>query len=75
MMWSDPIVDEIRTEAKAWADQFKGDVHALFEELRRLEQESGQNGLTLPPRAPTQITTSVAPLVTATTVENSQHAH
>lgn len=48
-MWSDPIVDQVRAEAKNWSDQFGGDLHAMFEELRRLERESGREVIALPP--------------------------
>lgn len=52
-MWSDPIVDQIRAEAKAWSDQFGGDVDAIFAEMRRLEESSDEPLVAMPPRTPT----------------------
>jgi hypothetical protein len=71
-MWSDPIVDEVRAEAKQWADQFQGDVRAMFAEIRRLEKLSGEKFITLPPRPPRETKASIAPLSISPTVDNPQ---
>ena len=71
-MWSDPIVDEIRAEAKKWSDQFNGDIHAMFEELRRLERVSGREILSLPPRPAVRQATVVTPLLPTDAPGSSQ---
>ena len=69
-MWTDPIVDGVRSEAKRWADQFAGDVEAMFAELKRLEQESGREYLELPPRPPA-LDSVIAPLASSAVPEQS----
>ncbi len=46
----DPIVAEIRAIRKAHAEKFNNDLHAICEDLRRQERESGRKYVTLPPR-------------------------
>ena len=41
-MIDDPIVDEIRRIRHAYAKQFKNDLHAICEDLRRQERESNR---------------------------------
>jgi hypothetical protein len=74
MMWTDPIVDEIRANAKKWSDQFGGDLHAMFEELRRLERESGENIVSLPPRPAEVVSSPIAPLLSSSKTNTSQQA-
>jgi len=50
MMYDDPIVDEIRQIRKQHTDKFGGDIHAICEDLRRLERESGRQYVSFPPR-------------------------
>ena len=50
IMRNDPIIDEIRKRRKEHADQFHGDLHAICEDLRRQEKESGRDFVSLPPR-------------------------
>jgi hypothetical protein len=64
-MWIDPIVEEIRESSKNWSDQFGGDLHAMCEDLRRRERESGRVYISLPPRKPTLVPISVAPSASA----------
>ena len=71
-MWTDPIVDEVRAEAKKWSEQFAGDVHAMFAELRRLEQLSSEQFVTLPPRRPPSDAAVIAPLPSTSNVDNPQ---
>jgi exonuclease I len=46
----DPIVAEIRAIRKAHAEKFNNDLHAICEDIRRLQRESGRVYVTLPPR-------------------------
>jgi hypothetical protein len=41
-MIDDPIVDEIRRVRQAYAAEFSYDLHAICEDLRRQERESGR---------------------------------
>jgi hypothetical protein len=49
-MRDDPIVDEIRQARQDHADTFQGDLHAICEDIRRQERESGRRFVTLQPR-------------------------
>ena len=49
-MRDDPIVDEIRKIRKEHTDKFNGDLHAICEDLRRRERESGRKFVSYPPR-------------------------
>lgn len=51
-MKDDPIVEEIREVRRRHAEKFRGDFHAICEDLRRRERESGRKYLLLPPRRP-----------------------
>ncbi|MCB0200249.1 MAG: hypothetical protein KDI03_09285 [Anaerolineae bacterium] len=55
-MWTDPIVEEIRQAREAYAKQFNYDLDAIFEDLKRLERESGREVVSFPPRPARQIT-------------------
>ncbi len=46
----DPIVAEIRAIRKAHAEKFNNNLHAICEDIRRLQRESGRKYVTLPPR-------------------------
>ncbi len=41
-MIDDPIVSEIRRIRREYAEQFDNDLHAICEDLRRQERESGR---------------------------------
>ena len=49
-MHDDPIIEEIRRIRKEHSDQFNGDIHAIFEDYRRMERESGREYVKFPPR-------------------------
>ena len=49
-MPDDPIVAEIRAIRKAHAEKFHNDLHAICEDIRRLQRESGRVYVTRPPR-------------------------
>lgn len=49
-MYNDPIVEEIRRIRKGHTDRFGGDLHAICEDLRRQERESGVEYVDYPPR-------------------------
>jgi hypothetical protein len=71
-MWTDPIVDEIRAAAKEWSDQFQGDVHAMFEELRRLEADSDVPVVSMPPRPPVALPATMAPMQSGMPTQSPQ---
>lgn len=48
-MRDDPIVTEIRKTRREHTDRFHGDLHAICEDLRRQEKESGREYVSLPP--------------------------
>ena len=47
-MWTDPIVEEIRREREAYAAKFNFDLEAIYQDIKRQEQESGHEIMTLP---------------------------
>ena len=49
-MRNDPIVDEIRGIRQEHTDKFDGDLHAICEDIRRQERESGREYVSYPPR-------------------------
>ena len=49
-MRNDPIVDEIRRIRQEHTDKFNRDLHAICEDLRRQERESGRQYVSYPPR-------------------------
>lgn len=49
-MRNDPIVDEIRRIRQEHTDRFNGDLHAICEDLRRQERESGREYVSFAPR-------------------------
>jgi hypothetical protein len=50
MMRDDPIVEEIRQLRKQHTEKFKGNLHAICEDLRSQERESGREYTALSPR-------------------------
>jgi hypothetical protein len=50
MSGHDSIVDEIRRIRQEHTDRFNGDLHAICEDLRRQERESGRRYVSFPPR-------------------------
>ncbi|MCB9766649.1 MAG: hypothetical protein H6752_00505 [Candidatus Omnitrophica bacterium] len=49
-MRDDPIVEEIRKIRREHTDKFGGDLHAICEDLRHQEKESGREYVSFPPR-------------------------
>lgn len=49
-MRADPIVEEVRRVREAYAAKFNYDLNAIFQDLKRQEQESGRTFVTFPPR-------------------------
>lgn len=49
-MWRDPIIEEIHRIRETYAEKFDYDLNAIFEDLRRLEHESGRRVVSFPPR-------------------------
>jgi hypothetical protein len=41
-MWEDPIVEEIRKVREEHASRFNYDLDAIFQDLQRMQQESGR---------------------------------
>ena len=42
MMWSDPIVDEVRRARDAYAAHFNYDLRAIYRDLKEQEKRSGR---------------------------------
>jgi hypothetical protein len=61
-MWTDPIVEEIRTYRRQLAEQFGNDVHKICEDIRQRERDSGREYVSLPPRPPISTAIPVIPL-------------
>jgi hypothetical protein len=53
-MTRDPIVEEVRRAREALLARFNGDLHALVQDVRRREAESGRRVVHLPPRLPAE---------------------
>jgi hypothetical protein len=51
-MTRDPIVDEVRAVRDAIAKEHDYDVAAIFDMLQKLERQSGEKRVVLPPRRP-----------------------
>lgn len=49
-MWSDEIVDEVRAVRQAHAAAHGFDLVRIFEDLRRRQQASGREFVSLPPK-------------------------
>lgn len=43
-MWKDPIVEEVRKARDEYARRFNYDVDAMFEDLRRKEEQARREG-------------------------------
>ena len=59
-MRNDPIVDEIRRIRQEHSAKFNGDLHAICEDIRRQERESGRKYVSYPPRRAEIVTTSTS---------------
>jgi hypothetical protein len=46
----DPVMAEIRAVREAYAEQFGGDVKAMFDDLEKRSRESGREIVSRPPR-------------------------
>ncbi len=46
----DPVVEDVRKIRRAHASRFNFDMHAICEDLRRLEKTCGRRLVTLPPK-------------------------
>ena len=51
-MLQDPIVEEVRKVREAYAAQFDFDLDRIFRALKALEEQSGEETVSLPPRRP-----------------------
>jgi hypothetical protein len=51
-MWNDEIVEEVRKARDDYAAQFNYDLEAIFEDIRRQEEKSHREVVSLPPRKP-----------------------
>ena len=49
-VWEDPIVAEVRRHRDAYAKSFNYDIHAICEDIRRMEKLSGHTFVTLEPK-------------------------
>ncbi len=59
-MWQDPIVSEVRRIRKEHEARFEGDLHALCEDFRRRQAESGRPAVSRRPRRPTRLAASTS---------------
>ncbi len=59
-MHNDPIVDEIRRIRQEHTDKFNGDLHAICEDIRRQERESGRKYVSYPPRRTKHVAASTS---------------
>lgn len=51
-MWQDPVVKETRELRKQYAEQFKHDPDAIYEDIRIRQEKSGRKYVTFPARKP-----------------------
>ena len=51
-MWHDPVVKETRELREQYAAQFKHDADAIFEDIRKRQEESGRKCVAFPARKP-----------------------
>jgi hypothetical protein len=54
MSQPDPIVEEVRRVREAYAARFNFDVRAMFEDLKKQEQQNGCKPASSEPRLPTR---------------------
>jgi len=57
-MRNDPVVDEIRRVRQEHTDRFNRDLHAICEDLRQQERESGREYVSFQPRPVRDVTVS-----------------
>ena len=53
-MWRDPIVEETRERREQYAAQFNHDPDAIFEDIRRRQNQAGKKLVSFPARKPKQ---------------------
>ena len=51
-MWQDPIIKETRERREQYSAQFKYDADAIFEDIRKRQEESGRKSVAFPSRKP-----------------------
>ncbi len=51
-MWVDPIVEEVRKVRDEHAAKFDYDLRRIFEDIKKLEEESVREHVSLPPHRP-----------------------
>lgn len=51
-MWTDEIVEETRKAREEYAAKFNYDLEAIYEDLKRQEQQSQRKIVSLPPKEP-----------------------
>jgi len=49
-MWKDPIVEEVRQAREAHAKKFNYDLWAIYEDLKKIEEECGLDVVSFPPK-------------------------
>lgn len=52
MIWKDPIVEEVREIRQAHAQRFNYDLRAIFDDLRKQQDQSGRTYVRFEPRPP-----------------------
>ena len=51
-MWQDPVIKETRALRERYAEQFKHDLDAIFEDICKRQEKSGRDYVRLPSRRP-----------------------
>jgi hypothetical protein len=51
-MWQDPVVKETRELRERYAEQFKHDLDAIFEDICNRQEKSGRKHVRFPAREP-----------------------
>jgi hypothetical protein len=54
-MWNDEIVEEVRKARDEYAAQFDYDLGAIFKDIKREEEKSHRELVSLPPKKPALI--------------------
>ena len=54
-MWKDEIVEEVRRAREEYAARFNYDLEAIYQDIKKQEQQSAQKIVSLPSRQPKQI--------------------
>ncbi len=54
-MWTDEIVEDVRKVREEYAAKFNYDLEAIYQDLKKQEQEGRRKVVSLPPKEPEMI--------------------